>query len=205
MRNFKKSQLVIATSFLAVFGLSGCNSNQSAQTPESDDTGLVSMKKDKQQQNVGADQAAVYSTRGSEFEGEQQTEEFVSANMEEMSPISQTVTFEFDSAELTPEAKDALRSALNDSQRSVPMEAEIVGYTDDQGPESYNERLSEKRAQSVKEFISNLDVNVNEWEVEGRGEASPTAPNDSRSGRAENRRVSVTLRPMEQHSQQGGV
>lgn len=207
MFNYKKSKWVLATSFLAAVSLSGCSSNKSTANSEPEDKGLISTKTDKQEQNLGADQASVYSARSDNYNNQQEQSadaDIVDPNMREVSPISQTVTFKFDSAELTSEAKDTLRRAFEDAQSSVPMEAELVGYSDSQGPENYNEQLSERRAQSVKQFISGLDINVNEWQVEGRGEASPAAPNDSADGRAQNRRVSVTLRPAEQHSQQVG-
>lgn len=204
------SKFLFATLILTSAGLVGCNTNQTSDASETEDSDLLSMKKDSDQRNRGADQAGVYSApredyRNQRDQQQQEADDVVASSMQEMSPISQTITFEFDSAELTPEAKETLRNAFEESQRSIPMEAEVIGYTDDQGPESYNRELSEKRAQAVRDYIASLDANVEEWQVEGRGEQSPTAPNDTRDGRAENRRVSITLRPMEQTSQEGGV
>lgn len=211
------SKFLFATLILTSAGLVGCNTNQTSDASETEDSDLLSMKKDSDQMNRGADQAGVYSAPREDYpnqqnqqqqqqdQQQQEADDVVASSMQEMSPISQTITFEFDSAELTPEAKETLRNAFEESQRSIPMEAEVIGYTDDQGPESYNRELSEKRAQAVRDYIASLDANVEEWQVEGRGEQSPTAPNDTRDGRAENRRVSITLRPMEQTSQEGGV
>lgn len=209
MLTSSSSKLIFATLILTSASLVGCNTNQTSDASETEDSDLLSMKKDSDQMNRGADQAGVYSTPNEDYRNQQdqqqEGDDVVTSSMQEMSPISQTITFEFDSAELTPEAKETLRSAFEESQRRMPMEAEVIGYTDDQGPESYNRELSEKRAQAVRAYIVSLDANVEEWQVEGRGEQSPTAPNDTRDGRAENRRVSITLRPMEQTSQEGGV
>lgn len=219
MISLNKSKLAIATSLIAAAALAGCGSNQSADTNESSDSRLISMKNDKQQENRGADQSAVYmATERSRSADEQasraNTEQNVieqeiqqdntQTSMEDVSPISKTVAFEFDSAELTSEAKRELKNALDNSTRSVPMEAEIVGYTDSAGPESYNQQLSEERAQAVRDYLADLDANIEDWQVEGRGEASPTASNETDNGRAENRRVSITLKPLEQQRQASG-
>lgn len=213
MLNFNKSKLVLATSVI-VAGLSGCSSNQSADSTDADDAGLVSMKEDKQQQNVGADQSAVYNTSDADAETDSSTAMNEQANADDdrwqrpseqaapPSPISQTVTFELDSAELTEEAKRTLRNSLQNAAE-IPLEAELVGYTDDTGPEQYNQDLSQRRAQSVRDYLaSEIDADINDWEVEGRGEQSPTASNDSEWGRAQNRRVSITLTPTERQAQQ---
>lgn len=212
MLHFKTTKIALATSVLAIAGLSGCSSNKSAQSSEND-SGLISMKNETQQENRGADKAAVYASTDAESTSNQQAQnqnqnqsadqnqQNFGSDVEQMSPITQTVSFEFDSAELTPEAERTLRNALEGSEGAVAMEAEIIGYADAQGPEDYNMNLSEQRAQSVREFISGLDTNISEWEVEGRGEQSPASSNNSEWGRAQNRRVSITLKPAEQVSQ----
>lgn len=210
MFNFKTTKIALATSVLAIAGLSGCSSNKSAQSSENE-ADLISMKNDTQQENRGADKSAVYAATDGDiteseydeqnnYQGQQNPQNF-GTDTQELSPISQTVAFEFDSAELTPEAERTLRNAIEGSPDAIVMEAEIIGYTDAQGPEDYNMNLSEKRAKAVREFIAGLDTNISEWQVEGKGEQSPASSNDSDWGRAQNRRVSITLKPVEQVGQ----
>lgn len=69
----------------------------------------------------------------------------------------------------------------------------VEGHTDDRGAAAFNQQLSEKRAQAVKaELIANgIDSKV--IETAGYGEERPVASNDSRDGRAKNRRVEIKI------------
>lgn len=109
------------------------------------------------------------------------------------------VLFEFDSADLSARAQDSLdevRSALDRATGPI----EIVGHTDSVGSDRYNDDLSQWRAESVREALSDdqrdADVGV---DVDGRGERDPVAPNtmedgsDNPEGRARNRRVTITI------------
>jgi outer membrane protein OmpA-like peptidoglycan-associated protein len=76
--------------------------------------------------------------------------------------------------------------------KGFPEEAfDIVGHTDSVGSEKLNQKLSEKRANAVKKYLeSKLS---NKFTATGKGEAEPIASNRTRSGRAQNRRVEITL------------
>ncbi|TON25989.1 hypothetical protein CGH62_21605 [Vibrio parahaemolyticus] len=67
----------------------------------------------------------------------------------------------------------------------------IVGYTDSSGPEIYNIGLSERRAQSVADYLVQQGIDASRLTVMGMGENSPVASNDTAEGRAQNRRVEV--------------
>lgn len=71
--------------------------------------------------------------------------------------------------------------------------AQVVGHTDSTGPEAYNQKLSEKRANNVKKYIELQGIEAERIEVEGRGESEPVADNATKSGRAKNRRVEITI------------
>ncbi len=75
--------------------------------------------------------------------------------------------------------------------------ARIVGHTDSTGSASYNQKLSEKRASAVADTLQRLGVSPEQISVSGQGEAMPVAPNSSAEGRAQNRRVEVTILPFE--------
>lgn len=72
----------------------------------------------------------------------------------------------------------------------------ITGYTDNVGADAYNQTLSEKRAQSVGDYLINQGVPSNRIFTNGLGERNPMASNGTASGRAQNRRVVITLRPI---------
>ena len=73
---------------------------------------------------------------------------------------------------------------------------DVIGHTDSKGSREYNQRLSEKRAQSVASYFESREVISERVLADGMGEANPIAPNDTREGRAQNRRVEIKLKPV---------
>jgi outer membrane protein OmpA-like peptidoglycan-associated protein len=103
------------------------------------------------------------------------------------------VGFSLESAALSGEARERL-SALADYLAGNPgMSVRIDGHTDSTGPTAYNQRLSERRAQSVEKLMTDNGVAASRITATGRGEASPVTSNDTRAGRIANRRVEITL------------
>ncbi len=72
----------------------------------------------------------------------------------------------------------------------------IVGYTDNTGNPSYNQQLSEQRAQSVGSYLISRGVPANRIYTSGQGQRNPIASNATPQGRSLNRRVVITLRPI---------
>ena len=72
-------------------------------------------------------------------------------------------------------------------------QVEIGGHTDSLGSNAYNQKLSQRRAESVKTYLSERGVDANRMEVKGYGEAEPVAPNDTAEGRELNRRVELKI------------
>lgn len=100
------------------------------------------------------------------------------------------IEFEFDSAKLTQGSYatlDQIASILKDN----PTWATIIvkGHTDSTGPEAYNQKLSESRANAVKEYLVGQGVAASVVSTEGYGESQPIADNGTRDGRQKNRRV----------------
>jgi OOP family OmpA-OmpF porin len=69
------------------------------------------------------------------------------------------------------------------------IEGTVTGYTDSVGDEAYNQQLSERRAQSVAEYLEAKGISSGRLSAIGMGEADPVADNGSAEGRAQNRRV----------------
>jgi OOP family OmpA-OmpF porin len=68
-----------------------------------------------------------------------------------------------------------------------------VGHADSRGDADYNQKLSERRAQSVADYMISQGIDASVIAVSGRGEANPVASNASREGRAKNRRVDASF------------
>lgn len=106
------------------------------------------------------------------------------------------VTFATDSSSLDSEFYDVLGSVavvLEEYQKTI---IEVAGHTDSTGPESYNQRLSEERAQSVADYLRGQGIMEKRMVVRGYGEQYPIASNDTDQGRQQNRRVELTLTPV---------
>jgi outer membrane protein OmpA-like peptidoglycan-associated protein len=108
--------------------------------------------------------------------------------------------FAFDSAELTGESRSILDKAVAEltpykaSMRAGTSGTDIIGYTDSTGPEAYNLKLSERRANAVADYLAtNLGVDRSRMSVTGMGEADPVADNSTGEGRTKNRRVEVNI------------
>ncbi|WP_040578319.1 OmpA family protein [Methylomicrobium album] len=69
----------------------------------------------------------------------------------------------------------------------------IEGYTDSRGSEAYNEELSSRRAEAVRDFLAGNGISAQRMTVQGMGENFPIASNSTSAGRQQNRRVDVTI------------
>jgi outer membrane protein OmpA-like peptidoglycan-associated protein len=97
-------------------------------------------------------------------------------------------------SELTPTAKQSLDAvAYVIAQQPSDTKLRVEGYTDTQGGEQLNQRLSEKRAQAVADDLIGRGVQPDRLSVVGRGESDPIGDNDSPAGRASNRRVEIVV------------
>jgi len=104
------------------------------------------------------------------------------------------VTFELNSATLTPAAIDELDRLLGKIREFDEIDTiDVVGHTDSTGSESYNLTLSEQRAASVSQFLESRGVRASLLSTQGEGEANPVADNKTREGRAMNRRVDILI------------
>ena len=115
--------------------------------------------------------------------------------MYEKTTMSTSALFDFDSDVLKEEGKVALQALGDDikSKSGKVVDIDIIGHTDSTGPEDYNQGLSERRAQSVADYIIAEGIDASIIDVSGEGESNPIASNDTREGRAENRRVDVNV------------
>ncbi|RZB37474.1 MAG: OmpA-OmpF porin, OOP family [Desulfobacteraceae bacterium Eth-SRB2] len=102
------------------------------------------------------------------------------------------VLFGFDSAEVKSEAFPMLDEAISILKKNSEMKVEIDGHTDNRGPAAYNMKLSERRAKSIMQYFVDKGVEAERLTTKGFGFTQPAASNETKEGRAKNRRVELT-------------
>lgn len=104
------------------------------------------------------------------------------------------ILFATNKADLSASAKTSLAKFANVLKNNADMDINIYGHTDNTGSDAINDPLSLRRAQSVQGYLSTCGVNASQMKsVLGKGSKEPVASNDTKDGRAQNRRVEVYL------------
>jgi len=99
------------------------------------------------------------------------------------------ILFDFDSTEIKPQYHSALEVIVAVLKKNPSIKIEIQGHTDNTGPESYNQMLSEKRALAVKEYMVNTGIESERLKTVGFGATQNVASNENDAGRSLNRRI----------------
>ncbi len=110
--------------------------------------------------------------------------------------IRAALLFAFDSAVLSDDAKAVLDERISKykGRGELTSNVSVIGHTDSTGPETYNQGLSERRAKAVAVYLEqNTNIVDDQIDAIGKGETEPKASNDSKEGRAINRRVVIIL------------
>ena len=120
------------------------------------------------------------------------------------SSVKQAITiqaealFDFDKSVLKPPGKQSIDDAVA-KMRNVDVEMVIAtGHTDSIGTDAYNQKLSERRATSVKEYMVSKGIPAAKITILGKGETQPVATNKTKEGRAKNRRVDIEFKGVTQ-------
>jgi outer membrane protein OmpA-like peptidoglycan-associated protein len=106
------------------------------------------------------------------------------------------ITFATDSAEVASSFYAPLNSLASSFRQYDQNSIEVVGHTDSTGSREHNMGLSQRRAQSVASYLTAQGVSAGRVSTRGLGPDQPVASNATAEGRAQNRRVEVTLRPL---------
>lgn len=109
--------------------------------------------------------------------------------------MPQDILFATDSADLRSDLRSDLNAIAGNLQRYPDSVVIVMGHTDSTGSVGYNQRLSERRADSVASVLISAGVPARRINAIGAGPSQPVASNDTASGRAQNRRVEITIRP----------
>jgi OOP family OmpA-OmpF porin len=130
-----------------------------------------------------------YPEDSDEVDNSEIPEEDLAKLEEKQIKIAQKIHFEYDSNELTRGSQRTLRAVAKVMKKNPEVKVRIEGHTDSVGPRRYNRRLSQRRVDSVKTYLVENGVPKENIEARGYGETRPTETNDTRRGRAANRRV----------------
>jgi OOP family OmpA-OmpF porin len=113
--------------------------------------------------------------------------------------VVRAVDFVLNATKLTLPAQETLDQVAQSLKQQPDLQVEIQGYTDSTGPLAYNMKLSQGRAESVRSYLVSNGVNGTSLTAHGYGPESPIAPNSTPAGRAQNRRVTFTVKNAPAH------
>ncbi len=114
------------------------------------------------------------------------------------------VNFKFDSSQITPDSAQILNKAVEALNKANTVDVLIVGYTDSVGSDAYNLKLSQRRANAVRDYLVGHGISADRLSTDGMGESQPVASNDTAEGRYQNRRVEFRVKGYEPMSSSSG-
>lgn len=121
--------------------------------------------------------------------------QIVNTGSELIVTMPQDILFAVDSDALRPDLQSDLRALATNLNNYPNSTVDIIGHTDNTGSAGYNQELSQRRAQAVRNVLINSGVDGFRLRAIGRGEDQPVASNLDEAGRAQNRRVEIVIRP----------
>lgn len=114
--------------------------------------------------------------------------------VEEVARVELLVNFEFDRSEVRPQYFDEIEEVADFMAQYPDVVVELEGHTDSTGTDEYNQGLSERRANAVRDvMINRFNVRASRITARGFGESQPATSNSTREGRAQNRRVITVI------------
>ena len=99
--------------------------------------------------------------------------------------------FDFNKATLKPDGKRMVDQGVTVLKEKTTMKVSVEGHTDSIGSDAYNQKLSERRAKAVRDYMVAKGIDAGRISVTGFGKTKPVADNKTEAGRAENRRVEI--------------
>ena len=115
------------------------------------------------------------------------------APVEKKRIVLRGVNFDFDKANIRADAEPILDTAAATLKEDSSIAVSVEGHTDSRGTDAYNERLSVRRANAVRDYLVRHGIDASRLSVRGFGESQPVASNDTDEGRAQNRRVELRV------------
>jgi OOP family OmpA-OmpF porin len=116
-----------------------------------------------------------------------------SLKSEMVKEINASVYFDVESSKLTFNAKQVLDLVVNSFKNKTNLIIELSGFADSTGSETFNKKISQERVNNVKEYFISKGINESAITANNYGESNPVAPNNTKEGRALNRRASLKV------------
>ena len=109
--------------------------------------------------------------------------------------FDEAALFEFDKADLKPAGKEQLNAYREKAKADLSnaKKVRVVGYTDNTGTAEHNSKLSQQRAEVVRDYLVSVGVDPKNLEAIGAADANPIADNSTKEGQAKNRRVEIEV------------
>lgn len=148
--------------------------------------GAIGAYMDKQQREM--EQRLAEEQRSKEIEIQRIKDDTLKLN------LNSEVSFDVGSANIKPAFSDSLNKLANVIKQYDQTTVSIVGHTDSTGSDSFNQQLSERRAQAVGNYFVQQGIAPSRITTSGRGESEPRADNSTEAGRQLNRRVEIFLK-----------
>lgn len=202
-------KLVLAISAASIFTLSGCATTDEKRTLSGvTGTGIGLVLANQFTENPFAKIAvgalgywvgtSIYDDLNSVFksDSEVQVDEVTLGNGKKAIKVRMPVNFAYNSttvSSLDANRLNTMLSALKSKEHGVV----VIGHTDSKGSDKYNQSLSEKRADSVKQYLFKSGYSSSLIRTSGMGEKTPVSTNSTKKGRAENRRVEIFIIPQQ--------
>lgn len=115
------------------------------------------------------------------------------ATYEIVTTLDAHTLFSHDRSNLRPAGRSELDALVSKLKGYSSQRISIIGHTDSQGTDAYNQLLSERRAASVKNYLIRQGIDADSISTVGRGETQPVASNSTAAGRQQNRRVEIAV------------
>lgn len=161
-----------------------------------------------QKQTQVAAQGAALATQGAQLRDAEKRAAQATADLSKFASVKQeprgmvitlsgSVLFASAKSDLLPEAQLKLNDVANALIKEDPISKIVVeGHTDSQGSQTYNQELSQRRAQVVRDYLVTRGIASDRITAQGFGPSRSIADNTSTEGRANNRRVEIVVQPM---------
>jgi peptidoglycan-associated lipoprotein len=195
LKNHKSSVLV---SLLVLFGFLawGCASTSSVKKRTQEIEDKLNAQTQQLDQKISAVDAKAEEAKNMASDARKKAEELAKSQGYAGYKVigEKDVNFDFDRYDLTKISKDILDEIGTSMQQKPELILEIAGHTDNVGPDAYNLVLGNKRAETVRRYLADkFDIAIFRMFEISFGESKPKVLNDSKSGRATNRRATLML------------
>lgn len=118
-------------------------------------------------------------------------EQPVAAPAAPAAPQKYMVFFDWNRSDITIEAADILKTVADNVKKGEQVQLDLTGHADRSGPDGYNQKLSERRAEAVKKHLVRLGVQMGEITTHAKGESDPLVTTDDGVREPQNRRVEI--------------